>query len=213
MGSLVATLLAVGPAVGAARPQPPVALVIEVNGTIEPALEPYSEVANKDNVKLTGGAKVTFLHYATCQEVVVSGGRITFTAEAFRVEGGDITNSSRVDCPRLVTIQPDAVAGAVLFRSFRARTVVTLNPRPVFVLVGAKATNFTRIRILRDKKTIFEGKIEGRRFAWPEGEPPLAPGWVYSLDLLTAGGGKPRTVAVEVVDQRGRSPLTLIRVE
>ena len=213
MGSLFATLLVMAPAVGAAPPQPPVALVIEVTGTVEPALEPYSEVADKDNVKLAGGARLTFLHYATCQEVAVSGGRITFTAEAFRVEGGDITHSSRVDCPRSVTIQPDAVAGAVLFRSFGARTVVTLDPRPVFVLVGAKATNFTRIRILRDKKTIFEGKIEGRRFAWPEGEPPLAPGWVYALDLLTAGGGKPRTVAVEVVDQRGRSPLTLIRVD
>ncbi|MCH7710037.1 MAG: hypothetical protein IH903_00210 [Proteobacteria bacterium] len=213
MGSLFATLLVMAPAVGAAPPQPPVALVIEVTGTVEPALEPYSEVADKDNVKLAAGARLTFLHYATCQEVAVSGGRITFTAEAFRVEGGGITHSSRVDCPRSVTIQPDAVAGAVLFRGVRARTVVTLNPRPVFVLVGAKATNFTRIRILRDKKTIFEGKIEGRRFAWPEGEPPLAPGWVYALDLLTAGGGKPRTVAVEVVDQRGRSPLTLIRVD
>lgn len=213
MGSLFATLLVMAPAVGAAPPQPPVALVIEVTGTVEPALEPYSEVADKDNVKLAGGARLTFLHYATCQEVTVSGGRITFTVGTFSVEGGGITHSSRVDCPRSVTIQPDAVAGAVLFRSFRARTVVTLNPRPVFVLVGTKATNFTRIRILRDKKTIFEGKIEGRRFAWPEGEPPLAPGWVYALDLLTAGGGKPRTVAVEVVDQRGRSPLTLIRVD
>ncbi len=213
MRSLLATLLVVGPAVGAARPQPPVALVIEVTGTVEPALEPYSEVANKDNFKLAGGAKVTFLHYATCQEVVVSGGRITFTAEAFRVEGGDITNSSRVDCPRSVTIQPDARAGGVLVRGLRASAVVTLNPRPVFVLAGTKATNFTRIRILKDKRTIFEGKLEGRRFAWPAGEPPLAPGKGYALDLLTAGSGKPRTIAVEVVDQRGQSPLTLIRVE
>lgn len=213
MGSLFATLLVMAPAMGAAPPQPPVALVIEVTGTVEPALEPYSEVADKDNVKLTAGAKLTFLHYATCQEVTVSGGRITFTVGTFRVEGGGIANSTRVDCPRSVTIQPDAVAGAVLFRGVGARIVVTLDPRPLFVLVGAKATNFTRLRILRDKKTIFEGKIEGRRFAWPEGEPALAPGWVYALDLLTAGGGKPRTVAVEVVDQRGRSPLTLIRVD
>ena len=210
---MFATLLVMAPAVGAATPPPPVALVIEVTGTVEPALEPYSEVADKDNVKLAGGARLTFLHYATCQEVTVSGGRITFTVGTFRVEGGGIANSTRVDCPRSVTIQPDAVAGAVLFRGVGARTVVTFNPRPLFVLVGAKATNFTRIRILRDKKAIFEGKIEGRRFAWPEGEPPLAPGWVYALDLLTAGGGKPRTVAVEVVDQRGRSPLTLIRVD
>lgn len=207
------TVLWLWPAVGAARPQPPVALVIEVTGTIEPALEPYSEVANKDNFKLAGGATVTFLHYATCQEVVVNGGRITFTVGAFRVEGGDITNSSRVDCPRSVTIQPDARAGAVLLRGLRASAVVKLNPRPTFVLVGAKASNFVRIRILKDKRTFFEGKLEGRRFAWPVGAPPLAPSKGYALDLLTAGSSKPRTVAVEVVDQRGQSPLTLIRVE
>ena len=157
---------------------------------------------------------MVFLHYATCQEVVVSGGRITFTIGAFQVEGGDVTKTSHVDCPRSVTIQPDAVAGAVLLRSLmKARPVVTLDPRPVFVLLGAKATKFTRIRMLQDKKTIFEGRIEGRRFAWPAGEAPLAPGWVYALDLLTAGGDEPFTIGVEVKDRRGQSPLTLIRVE
>lgn len=208
--------VALGP--HAARAAGAAAMVLELEGAIEPPLEAFDEIPSKSTVILADDAWLVFLDYNRCQTVEVAGGRIRFETRGFYVNKGKVKKIERAECPREVTIAATGVVGGTVLRSATSGTVaLKLPPTPSFVLVGPRAKDFRRVRFVKGDKTVRELGLSGRRLTWDEGSAPLAIGTDYELVLLPAeAGGEPLSLEIIVTDpksMRASRAMTLIRVE
>src|SRR5690242_13402938 len=75
MASLFAPVSAIvagsSPADAQSSPPPAVALVTDVVGRIDPAVEPFSEMPAGSTVRLAPGATINVLFYASCEELSI----------------------------------------------------------------------------------------------------------------------------------------------
>src|SRR5690242_14582235 len=69
LSALAAASGAVAPA--AAQSPPAVALVTDVNGRTDPAIEPFSEMPAGTAVRLAPGATLNVIFYASCEELTI----------------------------------------------------------------------------------------------------------------------------------------------
>lgn len=208
--------LALGP--HAARAAGAAAMVLELEGAIEPPLEAFDEIPSKSTVILADDAWLVFLDYNRCQTVEVVGGRIRFEAHGFYVNKGKVKKVERAECPREVAVAATGVVGGTVLRSATSGTVaLKLPPTPSFVLVGPRAKEFDRVRFVKGDEAVRELGLSGHRLSWDEGSAPLALGADYTLVLLpAAAGSEPLSFEIIVADpksMRASRAMTLIRVE
>jgi len=211
---VLALLVAAPSAHAQSLPATRAALVLEVSGSTTPLLKPYREIVSGTTVALAPSSRVVFLHYETCRTFTVSGGTVGFSAGAPPAIQGAVSQSDvRVQCPRKVA--GSGSSAATIFRS-AAPTRVTLAAAPSFVLVGRRADEFVRVRILRGGEEILARPLDGPRFEWPEGAAPLAPG-DYQLSFVSAREGiEPVVVqfrANAIPPSSGDAEMTLITVD
>src|SRR5215813_13868220 len=90
--------LAVGWQCPLARAQTAAALVLEVQGTVQPGVAPYQEVAAETRLTLANDARLVFVHYFTCRMVTAVGGSITFSTQTYTMAGGTKEAEKRVNC-------------------------------------------------------------------------------------------------------------------
>lgn len=193
-----------------ATAQRPVALITDIVGAVGADVGPFDEISAGASIDLGSGGRLEFQHYQRCETVVVEGGRVNFSRQAYTTQKGRILDVRRSKCPKTVAVGME-VSGVQL------RNVVPgglrLTTKPSFVIVGAKRAQVARLRVREGKTVIFEGRIDGWRFTWPEGTTPLTAGSAYDIDLLSDDGKGRHSLKVTVAEQRGSTPLTLIRVE
>jgi hypothetical protein len=182
-----ATLLALAHGVFAQTPPPArAALVLEVNGSTTPALKPYREILSGTTVMLDPASRLVFLHYDTCRTITMSGGTVSFTPGAApAIQGASSKSDVRGQCPRKVA--GSGASAATIFRSLTP-PAVNLSATPSFVLVGRRADEFVRVRVLRHGDEILARPLDGPRFLWPAGSAPLPPG-DYQLALVSGRAG------------------------
>lgn len=192
--------------------RPTVALFLEVRGTTSPAVEPYSESTAGQRVRLDGDAEIEFLHYATCETVVVRGGDLSFSEQRYSVRGGKVADVRRGKCPTTVSLERDAQIGGVVLRGSPEPRVLSLPTRPAFVVVGSERQSYRKVRIRREGQTLFEGELAAGRFEWPEARSPLDPDGNYTVELQS-GAGDSRAFAFRAEDRRGEPPLTVVRLD
>ena len=186
----------------------PVALVIDVTGASEPAIEPFAELEAGTAFELDEGTRVEFIHYATCEEVVVEGGRLSLSEERYTVGSGRVINVRRGTCPDEVVLGGDTDVGGVTLRS--AGGDLKVNPTPTFVFVGARSGTAERVQFLRDGTLVREAIIAGKRCDWSEAE-PLEKG-NYAL-LLVLADGEHEEIEITVKGRARKGRLTLVRLD
>jgi hypothetical protein len=176
-----ATVLGVFTGVHAQKPVP-AALILEIGRSSPPALRPYTEIAAGQTIRLASNGRLVFLHYGTCRAVSVVGGSLTLHAQNFTLTGGRTESDAPRPCPRRVGMERSSgsVAGLV-FRSIR---FPQLPRRPTFVVVGAHAVDFGKLRVAEGSQVVLEAVLDGPRFRWPATKAPLAPGRQYDLTLV-----------------------------
>lgn len=207
--ALIAALFACGVLFsGPAQAARAVALVLDLNGDAKPAVEPFSELASNDSITLADDASITFLHYGTCEEVVVKGGVLVLTERTYLSRKGKIVKVTRAKCPKKVALAGEARTGGVRLRAGSAG--LKLNPKPSFVLVGAARAGVSEVVVMRDGKEVAREKVDGAKFVWPGDAKPLAPGRGYSLSLVDSGGKTGQSVDFQV--REGEHGLALIEV-
>ncbi len=193
-----------------AAAQRPVALITDIVGAVTTDVGPFDEISAGKSIDLGNGGRLEFQHYQRCETVVVEGGRVNFSRQTYTTQKGKILDVRRSKCPKTVAVGME-VSGVQL------RNVVPgglrLTTKPSFVLVGANRARVARLRVRDGETTVFEGRIDGWRFTWPEGTAPLKAGSAYDIDLLTDDGKGQHSLKVTIAEQRGSTPLTLIRVE
>jgi hypothetical protein len=187
-----------------------VALAVEIEGATDPAIEPFSEIDSGSSLDLGKATRIEFMHYTSCQTVIVVGGRITFTEQQFLVKGGEIVDVKRAKCPEVASAKGGNLGG-VLLRS--GGGAMKLLPEPRFAFVGAGRGAFDRLRVVKGEAVVLEARIDGHQFAWPETALPLAPGEGYALELLRRDGGEATRIDFEVKASRGKAPMTVVRLD
>jgi len=164
--------------------EPYVALVLEVSGTMTPAVEAYDEFESGQVVNLSDNSKLQFLHYSSCTTVTVNGGKITFGGIAFEIDRGATVESEKGDCPMKISLNQDAQLGGVVFRSAKPSVPLMLSKRPDFTLVGKCRSEISLIRISQTGKTLFELEKTSLQLTLPTGA-QLDSGESYVLELVS----------------------------
>lgn len=189
----------------------PAALVIDTTGTVEPLLATFTELASDAAITLQADAEIEFVHYPTCETVVVRGGRLKFTAERYLVQGGKVVSVERAECPKSVTLSgPSQIAGLVL-RSDSGKDL-RVETQPFFVLVGRNADQIARIVVSHEEMVLLDGEVTDRTFRWPADKPPLEKSGLYTVDLYTFDGEKAHTFEIKAHRKRRKGDMILIRL-
>ena len=166
----------------------PVALVLDIVGEVTPPLEAFSEIQAGQSFNL-GWRPLDFLHYPTCQKVVVEGGKLSLSAENFRVSKGKVIDMSRAQCPQRVQLASNeggaGIAGVVLRSA--ADGVLKVSQRPSFLLLGASAGQFSRLQVMQGKTSLFDAALDSKPLVWPEAQASLQADGEYSVVLSGAG--------------------------
>lgn len=209
--------LALGGSAGAQGIAPPgsrpmVALALDIRGATDPAFEPFAEFAAGQSVTLKDGAEIEFLHYPTCETVLVKGGELAFSEQRYTARGGKVADVKRSKCPKTVSLGSDTQIGGVVLRSIPGPQILSLATRPGFVAVGGKRHAYRQVRVRKEGQILFEGALAGNRFEWPDGRPPLDVDGNYTLELLDASGAS-RAFAFRAEERKGDPPLTVVRLD
>src|SRR5580704_11307855 len=70
---------------------PPAGLIMESVGSTDPRLSAMAEIPANVSFQLGPDAKLTFLHYARCKLVTVTGGTLSVTRADYKEAGGTAT--------------------------------------------------------------------------------------------------------------------------
>jgi hypothetical protein len=123
--------------------EPPAALVLDVSGTVSPAVQRHTEVPGRTSLALNPSGRITFVHYRTCRVVTVAGGTVRILPTHFEAEGGRIESDRQRPCPRQqkLPITVSGQPGALVTRGItRQPALPILTPQPRIVLVGSGAS-------------------------------------------------------------------------
>ena len=212
-GLALAALLAGTPAAPAADRV--AAMVLDVAGTTVPPIEAYSELADRTTVTLQPGTHLTFIHYGSCKQVTVTGGKLYVDRTRFSLAGGKVDNEERTNCPGEQKLAADATGGnatgaaAIVMRNLPPTP--SMSGHPVIVLAGAHAGDITKATLFQGSKALGPMSAVGRRVFWPTDRPALVPGEDYRAHLTTADGHKAVEFkfAVAAPEAAGKAPVIL----
>ncbi len=192
----------------------PVALVLDIVGEVTPPLEAFSEIQAGQSFDLGVGGHMDFLHYPTCQKVVVEGGKLSLSAENFRVSKGKVIDLSRAECPQRVQLASNeagaGIAGVVLRSG--ADGVLKVSQRPSFLLMGASADQFKRLQVMQGKTSLFDAALDSKPLVWPEAQASLQADGEYSV-VLSGGGTLTRQIPLSVTTQNKQQAPAIIQLQ
>lgn len=209
-GAFLASMLNTNSASGEAG----TALVLEQSGTTVPALAAYSEIVPGTTIRLSGGARLVFLHYQTCTIVTVVGGEIAIGPASYKAAKGNTPVAVRTACPVKVRLREQGEAASVTGITLRSGPPFSgLSTRPRFVVVGQGAEAVTRVRVVREGGIVLEGSLTGREFLWPADAASLDPRAEYEIILMPQSSDK-RQAALKFMpaDVSAAAPAALILI-
>ncbi len=189
------------------------AVALALDATSGAEVEPFSELWPGDAVELADAGTVEFLHYPTCKEVVVTGGRLHFSAQSYTVQQGQIVDVRRADCPQTIALSEGTGIGGVLVRDLGNAVKVRLGSASTLVMAGSKGGAVAQARVLRDDRVIYEGAVEDRRFTWPQDIEELGDDATLTLELLAMSGESVGRVDLDVLTRARGKAMTLIRID
>ena len=177
----------------------PVALVLDVSGSVEPEVALYDEIVDGTVIKLGGGAHLTLSHYGTCEEVAITGGTVTIGSEDLDLEGSQVESRTRVQCPDSITMSAaDLVNMSVTLRSARKARVMA--PTPDFVIAGKWGRQFDRLDVHGKEGRMATMSVVDGRASWPGDAQPLAIGETYVV-VLNGPGAQQHAARIEVTGE------------
>ncbi|MEM7189471.1 MAG: hypothetical protein AAF439_07655 [Pseudomonadota bacterium] len=176
---ITAAALAFG---GQALADSPKALILDITGEIEPAVEAFDELPAGQTLTLSPGAEISMTFYPTCEDVSIRGGIISITENSMTIDGdGEVTAYAKGECPGNVKLAAsDLINAAIITRSNDTRPAISL--RPTIAVIGRDISRFKSVAVYSlDNQLVQEVPLEGRKAKWPLDVAPLTDGGEYLL--------------------------------
>ena len=181
------------------------ALVIDVVGDVTPQVDAFEDVAPGTVLTLGDGAELTISHYRACEEVTLSGGRVTVGEAGLELDGTETLAREEVDCPSNVALAvSDTASATVIVRNFEELPRVPISPS--IVLVGENAAKYSSMTLRREDKVITNLDIVDRQVQWPSEGLYLSNRTKY---VLVLAGDEGEFVAEVVADRRTDARVVL----
>ncbi len=213
---LLAVFAGMSMALPVAAAESPVAIVMAVTGDTEPSLPALTEILADTPVRLAPRTALTFLHYARCKMVTVTGGVLSMNRIAYQTDG---RIDSEVDgpCPVVSEIAGPArgtTTGGSVFRGIHAapRWPVNLD----IVLAGPSADKVRAAAIYaedRPNEPLLRLDLEGRRISEPRDAPSLPPNHHYRLRLVVSDRPEPLDLPFFGRAATGAKSLLVLRID
>ena len=96
----------------------PAGMVMTLSGSTSPPLAAMSEIPSASPLQLAAGTELTFLHYAKCKLITVTGGTLTLTRTDFAADGKIVAEKDG-PCPRVHQLganTPGTTSGGLVMR-------------------------------------------------------------------------------------------------
>jgi hypothetical protein len=200
LASLVA--LSVAPTIALADQK--AAMLEDVSGVSDASIAPYSEVNAGTTITLGSAGKVTFVHYATCKEVTVTGGTAVITQADYKVTGGKVSEVAQ-SCPERVQVaSTTSVAGGLVLRGTFKPTKIQASQ---IVFNGANAGTLTKVVFTGEDNSTVEAKVQNRHVIVAPGS--LKSGVVYDMAAMNAAEETKLSRPVLVVDNGSMTVFTV----
>jgi hypothetical protein len=185
----ICVLLALGGATPAFG-QSAAAILVDVEGAMQPQLPPGTELAPGQTLALTSRATLNFVHYGACEFVRVFGGSLTIREKDYELTGGMVVQTERASCPtsRRRALQRGNEASGVGGLRLRNVSAQQIQTQPRIILTGAAATDIVAVEVLELDRTLIRLKVEREQAVWPSELPPLRPGAHYTFRFIRRQG-------------------------
>jgi hypothetical protein len=191
----------------------PPGIVMTIAGDTDPPLSPMTEIPAGVSVRLRPDTKLTFLHYALCKLVTVTGGTLILSPANFRQDGG-ASSEAEGPCPRVYTLTD---TGQGRTTSGIVTRGVPMPPRwpasPEILFTGSRASTVTLAAILDAGQPPMPLVVAGGRARPPNGAAPLSPNGHYTLRLTLRDRSDPVDVPFVATDPSGSGSLVVLRVD
>jgi len=195
-------------------------MILAVSGEVQPRVPAYSELQEGALLRLASNARITIVHYATCQMNTVTGGTLVLRREQIITDGATVeTRSNRCPAERRVRRSAAPVAeGIFVVRGIvpvRQEEPLHLGVKPSFVVAGHEAKQLVRAEIFeRTGATAGAMKLRARLASWPAEAPALKPGREYAIRLTFSDWENQPEILFDTIDQKAESsPLLIVRTD
>lgn len=183
----------------AATAAEPVALVLDISGSVQPEVALYDEVVDGTVLQLGDNAHLTLSHYGICEEVAIIGGTVSIGSQNLDLDGSQIESRTRVQCPDTIVMSAaDLINMSVTLRSARQARVMA--PTPDFVLAGRWGRQFDRLDVHGKSGRMATMPVADGRASWPDDARPLAIGETYVV-VLNGPGAQQHAARIEVTGE------------
>jgi hypothetical protein len=198
-----------------ARAEAPAGIVMAITGDTDPKLSAMAEIPANTPVALPPGTQLTFLHYARCKLVTVSGGTVTLSRADYRVEG-KIDSEKDGPCPRVYAINSSGGhnTGGIVARGMDLPPHWPVNPEIIFS--GARAGAVTEATIFAEgnfDKPLVRLDLTGWRAREPADAARMTADRHYVLRLTMRDLREPVDVAFIGRTATGSAPLVIVRID
>jgi hypothetical protein len=194
----------------------PAGIVIEISGESSPALSGMSEIPANTTIQLKPDTKLSFLHYARCRLVAVTGGTLTLTRADYHEEG-KIDSEADGPCPKIYSLDTGGeVHGTAGFLS-RGPPATRLWPvYPDIIFTGARAAAVAAVEILADGQPNHPPlrlALTGLRAREPREKSPLQPAGHYILRVTMRDRPQPVDIPFITAGTSGADALVVLRFD
>lgn len=159
----------------------PKALILDITGGIEPAVEAFDELPSGQTLTLAPGSELSLTFYPTCEDVTIRGGIISITDNSMTIDGdGEVTAYAKGECPGNVKLSAsDLINAAIITRSNDQRPAISL--RPTIAVIGRDISRFHSVSVHDKDGLVQRVPLDGRRAVWPVDGVTLTDGGEYLL--------------------------------
>ena len=213
---LAALVLGLLSAASPSRAETPPGIVMGVAGETDPKLNTMQEIPANTSVTLPPGTQLTFLHYARCKLVTVSGGTVMLNRADYRVDG-KIESEKDGPCPRVYALGDGGdgrSTGGIVARGVSTAPHWPVNPE--FIFTGQRAGAITAAAIFADgklDKPVMSLTLTGRRTTKPADASRIIADGHYVLRMTMRDVTQSVDVPFVATVSTDPTPLVVVRVD
>lgn len=180
--------------------QLPAALILDYSGPPRAGIEAYSEIGHGTEIGLGPRDRMVILHYGSCRQVAVTGGKVSVSAEQLVVSDAKDSQDAGHFCPQEVSMGMGGQGAQAISARLDCR------------IIGKRKSEIGEVEIHDGGQMLLSVPAQGYRLITAPAAPEMKPGKTYSLVVKGIRGAELAKVPV-MVDATPKDKACLLRLD